>query len=308
MLAGGRSMLSPRPLGALTLAAILMSACAPTTRMPGVSSAEAAREAEFQKRLVLEQHVADAKRVVDVGTPILAGAADMCGDKVAPKHGYLAVTAADFDDETRGAARAAFGVGRLPKVLSVTKDSPAARAGLQAGDVIKAVNGALLPTSADPGKTLPDAGKALARLRAAAGYAPVTYTVIQPAPTSMELPIVVTPARLCDYRLLLDKSEAVNAFADGKSIHVTSGMLRFASSDTELSGVLSHELAHNLMGHVDAKQANATSARRSAWSSTSWPRAWAPIPAAGSPGWAARPAAARSPSPSRRRPITWGFT
>src|SRR5262249_35401391 len=47
-----------------------------------------------------------------------------------------------------------------------------------------------------------------------------------------------------------------NAFADGESIYLPRGMLRFATNDDELALILGHELAHNAMGHIDAKTRN----------------------------------------------------
>jgi predicted Zn-dependent protease len=35
-------------------------------------------------------------------------------------------------------------------------------------------------------------------------------------------------------------------------------MLRFTGKDDELAVVVAHEIAHNAMGHIDAKKKNAT--------------------------------------------------
>ena len=55
----------------------------------------------------------------------------------------------------------------------------------------------------------------------------------------------------------ISESDAVNAFADGNQIVVTRGMLRFAQDDTELALIIGHELAHNVMGHINSKMINA---------------------------------------------------
>ncbi len=52
------------------------------------------------------------------------------------------------------------------------------------------------------------------------------------------------------------RAEGINAYADGENIFVTPGMMRFIRSDEELAMVLSHELAHNIMGHVSSQQVN----------------------------------------------------
>lgn len=66
-------------------------------------------------------------------------------------------------------------------------------------------------------------------------------------------------AATCTYtiRLSTDDQKNLNAYADGEEIFVTPPMMRFATSDDRLGAVLSHEYAHNVMGHVDAKKRNA---------------------------------------------------
>ena len=62
---------------------------------------------------------------------------------------------------------------------------------------------------------------------------------------------------ICNYPIKLSKGDAVNAYADGDQIVITRGMLRFAQNDSELALVIGHELAHNVMGHIDSKMINA---------------------------------------------------
>ncbi|MFO1241865.1 MAG: M48 family metallopeptidase [Rickettsiales bacterium] len=62
----------------------------------------------------------------------------------------------------------------------------------------------------------------------------------------------------CQFTFKLEPKEELNAYANGKEIVVTPAMMRFAQSDDWLGIVLSHEYAHNIMGHVNAKMQNAT--------------------------------------------------
>lgn len=59
----------------------------------------------------------------------------------------------------------------------------------------------------------------------------------------------------CDYRAGVMEKDLINAFADGKNVYVTTGMIRFAQSDDELAIVLGHEFAHNALGHVQQMRA-----------------------------------------------------
>lgn len=53
----------------------------------------------------------------------------------------------------------------------------------------------------------------------------------------------------CGYPITLVYSPAVNAYATGRAIRVTTGMMEFADDD-ELAVIIGHELAHNTEGHV----------------------------------------------------------
>lgn len=59
----------------------------------------------------------------------------------------------------------------------------------------------------------------------------------------------------CNYKYALEKADSVNAYADGKNIVMSEGMMAFAN-DNQVALVLAHEFAHNMMGHIDAKKQN----------------------------------------------------
>jgi predicted Zn-dependent protease len=69
-------------------------------------------------------------------------------------------------------------------------------------------------------------------------------------------------ARDCGYDISLTRPKAnegdtVNAYADGKSIFITSAMVKFTRNDDELAFILAHETAHNVMEHISGLQQNA---------------------------------------------------
>jgi len=72
-----------------------------------------------------------------------------------------------------------------------------------------------------------------------------------------ELEIDVPLDRLCDFTLVLQRKELVNAFADGKRIIFTTGIMNLLRDDDELAAVIGHEMAHNTMEHNQKGQANA---------------------------------------------------
>jgi predicted Zn-dependent protease len=60
----------------------------------------------------------------------------------------------------------------------------------------------------------------------------------------------------CKYSFKIEEASDLNAYADGNNIVVSTAMLDFAN-ETELASVVSHEYAHNIMGHVASQTQNA---------------------------------------------------
>jgi Zn-dependent protease with chaperone function len=145
-----------------------------------------------------------------------------------------------------------YGLDRGPGILTVLAGTPAARAGLVAGDVLLAVNGRSLPTgesiAAEPKreKWRRLADESEAELETALRSGPADLRVLR-AGRELKLRLGSVPA--CLGRVRLARSTQVNAFATGRSVVMTVAMLRFLKSDDELAVVLGHELAHNIFGH-----------------------------------------------------------
>ena len=57
--------------------------------------------------------------------------------------------------------------------------------------------------------------------------------------------------RGCAFRVDMVPARAANAFAHGSDrITVTTGLMRLVSNDDELAGVVAHEIAHHVAGHI----------------------------------------------------------
>jgi hypothetical protein len=180
----------------------------------------------------------------------LAGSA-LCTERY-PLTGMLFHHLAEYEPGDRPLMVARYGLDRGPGVLTVLSQTPAARAGLAAGDVLLAVNGRPLPTGASVAaepkreKWRRLADEAEAELETALRRGPADLRVLRQG-REIQLRLGSLPA--CLGRVRLARSTQVNAFATGRTVVMTTAMLRFLRSDGELAVVLGHELAHNIFGH-----------------------------------------------------------
>jgi len=152
------------------------------------------------------------------------------------------------EGEEREIATEAFDLGEKPTIFRVLKGSPAYDAGLEVGDEILSINGQEIPsgqlTSEEFKKTLGpiEEGK------------PIAIKVIR---NEEIIDTKIIPEKICLSPVALVRDDSVNAFADGARVYISHGMIRFVENDQELALVISHEIAHNIMEHMDAKTKNA---------------------------------------------------
>ncbi|MFP6742273.1 MAG: M48 family metallopeptidase [Alphaproteobacteria bacterium] len=116
------------------------------------------------------------------------------------------------------------------------------------GDAVLAVEG--IPIPAEQGAL----AKVFAELREDGIDESLTLTVRSWGEDERDVTINSEP--ICDYDLHYLVNDLVNAHADGDNVVIYSGMTRFAVKDTELAAIIGHEIAHNAMGHIDAKKIN----------------------------------------------------
>ena len=65
-----------------------------------------------------------------------------------------------------------------------------------------------------------------------------------------EITVNLKSETVCGYNIRLAQTSTINAYADGKNITMTSGMMDFVKNDDELALIIGHELGHNTMGHI----------------------------------------------------------
>lgn len=228
---------------------LLLAACAtPETSYLQGSKAEVMAETENQKALALQQDYKNNLRIARISQPLLTRNTAFCGDKVAPYYGLSVWTADQLGSGYQDAAARVFGLDGGVNIYAAVPGSPAANAGLKSGDKIVGMNG----------HDIKDGKDGVSQVKRALGSDKSVTLDIQRGKGKRS--VHLTPVAACDFKVVIDGAEDVNAFADGEKVHINAGMLRFARNDGELAVVIGHELGHNVGRHSDKKMQNAMSA------------------------------------------------
>lgn len=232
------------------LAAVLLAGCAaPRAKAPTVESTVAQNEARKQRELVIEDYLDDYRCLLSVSSRIIVSGRELCGEDVAPYFGIDVWNIDSVSKEWRETLQSRSGLDSALQVSLVVPGTAADAAGLREGDEIVAINALLLSES---GKDAP--AKFMERLTAEGKYGePVELTVRR---DGEETRLAVMPEQACNFNVHLSQDSSKNAYADGKNIVIHKGMMEFTRSDEEIALVVSHELAHNAMKHIDAQKTN----------------------------------------------------
>jgi hypothetical protein len=201
---------------------------------------------------------ADDHRIAAIGYRIASRAAHLCPASH-PLTGILYHHVDEYESAGRAAMVAEFQLDRGLGVLSVIDGSPAAEAGLIAGDVLITLDGGPLRqdrVTAPKRSTARRAALEAAELRIeqALAQGPVRLGILRNG-RPVELTLASRPG--CPGRIRLARSRQTNAFANGRYVTLTTAVLAFARSDDELAVIIAHEMAHNILSHPDRLDAAA---------------------------------------------------
>jgi hypothetical protein len=231
-------MLGRRSLIGFCLALLaVLPGCAPQ-QVSGVSGDRVRGE---PREVTLKRLLRQQARVWNVSYPLLTAGADLCDGRVRQQYGFWAWTRWDIKPRYRTASMGAYGLDDRLRVVHIVPGSPAAKAGLLAGDVITAVGWHKM----DTGK------KANAGLQSALNSETRPGTPLELHVDRGETALVVrmSPEPRCDFSLILTESSQINIFANGQDVFVTEGTLRFAPRDPDLAVLIGHVLAHRTLRH-----------------------------------------------------------
>lgn len=224
---------------------ILMS-CAPVSKLPSVDQARAEAERAKQYELLIQDQLAQWQRLHRVSYPILLKNAHLCGENVWKSYSFKLITADFFGKKLRKHA-VNTGISDRPYVVSVVGGSSSAQAGVKKGDILKTIGDWDIPEEG-----YKDSFNEKLKDYAKDGDTIAMTFLRNGRDVSIDVPLELT----CSYSVKLSADSLVNAFADGKSIIFTTGIMNLLKSDSELAAVVGHEIAHNTMGHIDKKTGN----------------------------------------------------
>jgi hypothetical protein len=193
----------------------------------------------------------DDARVAAVAYRLALGGRSLC-PQTYPMTGMLLHHLAEYGPEERRLIMQRTPVDRGPGVLTVIEGSPAAKAGLAAGDVLLSVNGRAFPSptaiAAEPRrkKWRPKIEATEAQLEAELRRGSAELRVLR---DGREATISLGSVPSCVGRVRLARSKQTNAFSLRGYVVMTTAMLRYLRSDDELAVVVGHELAHSILRH-----------------------------------------------------------
>jgi len=173
-------------------------------------------------------------RLHDVAFPLLIAAAEWCPFEQEPTYGFLLQ---DVDlSHVQGMEEA----GSRVTVSYVHPRLPAASTGLATGDVLMRVNERKVADQRA------EEVMQLVRRLTVARIQPLQLEIAR-AGDRHTLYMWATPS--CQFSVELIESDQINGITDGRHVGITTGAMRFLSSDSEAAWLLAHEIAHNVLNH-----------------------------------------------------------
>ena len=242
--------IAPAALGrALTLGLLLYGCATPVTPPIRVDPKAIDQEVRLERELRFKMAYVQQQRVLGVAFPLLTGAVKFCKDATHYVTGMRCLNRRSF--ERGSAAISVLGLTDDLKITTVIPGSPVDLAGVQPGDFVLAGDGSVTPRGEGATEALQQ--KLEESVRDGKSF---SMTLGR---NEAQRNVVVAPVKACAFSVTVVDGDVVNAFADGTTITVTVGMLRFIQDDTELAFVISHDLGHNLIKHLAAKSGNEVS-------------------------------------------------
>lgn len=165
---------------------------------------------------------------------------------------------AEYDAPARAIEIERHALDRGPGVLATVANSPAAHAGIVAGDVLLAIEGMPFPDSRamierrDRAHWRSGIEAIEDRIEAALRRGAIDLMIMR---AGRVVTVELRSVSGCPARVRLAQSNQANAFASGTHVVVATRLYAALASDDELAVIIGHELAHNILHHNERLKA-----------------------------------------------------
>jgi len=215
------------------LAALMLGGCASvSTQLPDITAPQLSAEQSRQEAMAFDEMDHLQRRLMQVALPVLKTNTELC-PKTRQDIGVVMHSTKTYAKSLRPAAQRELGAKDEPSIRLVVKGSAAEAAGLKVGDQFLNARGDVVSPNSKALQVQLKQGGNIRVLR-----------------SGEDLPFTVESETVCGYNVRLAQTSTINAYADGKNITMTSGMMNFVKNDDELALIIGHELGHNTMGHI----------------------------------------------------------
>lgn len=227
-----------------------LAGCAtPSTVRVDIDKKSLNAEEAIQKQLAFDKQYDYINRLYNLSSVILRSSAPMCPNDIGKTMSFALADKKTFGKNWATEAFNRFGVKEYPVITWLSPSGGAATAGLKVGDEIIAVDSIPYGNGKKARKNFFKRFDAIKQ----ADFDSVNLIIVR---SGDQKEFTIPLQQQCDFNVRLEPSDVVNAYADGKNIIITRGMMRFASEDKYLALVIAHELGHNVMRHMDKKRTN----------------------------------------------------
>ena len=196
--------------------------CSTITEIPQLTPEEIEQEAQVQANLNEERMIEGTQRLADASWPLITSNLDLC-------EGYT-----DYHLGIWTARQIRKGTVTSSRIWGVAKDSPAALAGLQQGDVVFFID----DNATKNGTVLRSELKRTLRQFSKEGRTePIELLVVRPETETTATPMTfsIQPVKTCRSEIFVSRSLAFLAYASsGDRIGVATGLLNFLKEEPDL--------------------------------------------------------------------------
>lgn len=235
----------PLTVSLIVVAALLQGCAGPSTVPVNVDRVAVQKELEIQRQLALDNDLAQRNRLSSLSQDLLKAAVPLCEDQTNFRMGIFVNGPRMYPKNMQDYASEYLNLDPETIILAgVVRGSPADKAGLQTGDKLVSLNGEELKIKKP----------SLFGIAAPVPIVkPVNELVIERQQTPITLQVEATEA--CNYPIHPADNSEINAYTDGTNIFVNTGLMN-AFEDKFVRSVIAHEIAHNVMDHIEKQQQN----------------------------------------------------